>query len=162
MLEEALVLFEGTLIVVSHDRYFLNRICTHMLAFEGDGRVVFDAGNFEDYLAHKEKKDAELRALEARYASAKKPIPEPQKVKRSAKLSYKEERELEGIESKILEAEDEVKRIEGLFESPDFYAKHGNEALILQHELETKRLEIPVLYARWEELEQRRSGAQSA
>ncbi len=162
MLEEALVLFEGTLIVVSHDRYFLNRICTHMLAFEGDGRVVFDAGNFEDYLAHKEKKDAELRALEARYASAKKPIPEPQKVKRSAKLSYKEERELEGIESKILEAEDEVKRIEGLFESPDFYAKHGNEALILQHELEAKRLEIPVLYARWEELEQRRSGAQPA
>ncbi|NBU71921.1 MAG: hypothetical protein EBS53_10825, partial [Bacteroidetes bacterium] len=98
------------------------------------GRVVFDAGNFEDYLAHKEKKDAELRALEARYASAKKPIlPEPQKAKRSAKLSYKEEKELEGIESKILEAEDEAKRIEGLFESPDFYSSHGHEAVALQH-----------------------------
>jgi ATP-binding cassette subfamily F protein uup len=171
MLEEALLTFEGTLVVVSHDRYFLNRICTHILAFEGHGQVIFDAGNFDDYLAHKATRDAKLRALEARFAStasktaSKSPQPSaeaPLKPKRPQKLSYKEERELEGIEGRILETEGEVERIEALFASPDFYAKHGHEAVALQERLETKRLEVPQLYARWEELEQRRSGASNA
>ena len=166
MLEEALVAFEGTLVVVSHDRYFLNRVCTHILAFEGHGRVVFDAGNFDDYLAHKATRDSALKALEARLTPPPSKASSPAnpdadaspKPKRPLKLSYKEERELEGIEGRILETEAEVERIESLFASPDFYAKHGHEAVTLQQKLESKRLEVPQLYARWEELEQRRTG----
>ncbi|MEI6714211.1 MAG: ABC-F family ATP-binding cassette domain-containing protein [Verrucomicrobiota bacterium] len=159
MLEEALVQFEGTLIVVSHDRYFLNRICTHILAFEGDGKVVFDAGNYEDYLSHKDKRDALLRQKEAAFAPVAKAAPQVAKTNRTTKLSYKEERELEGMEEKILETEAEIERIESLFASPDFYAKHGHEALELQASMEAKKLEVPLLYSRWEELEQRRAGS---
>jgi ATP-binding cassette subfamily F protein uup len=167
MLEEALLTFEGTLVVVSHDRYFLNRVCTHVLAFEDHGRVVFDAGNYEDYLIHKARRSSSATPPQSLRASTPSKLPtapatapsqtpnsQPQKPR---KLSYKEERELEGIESRILEAEAEVERIESLFASPDFYAQHGHEAVELQQQLETKRLEVPQLYARWEELEQRRA-----
>jgi ATP-binding cassette subfamily F protein uup len=166
MLEEALVHFQGTLVVVSHDRYFLNRICTHTLAFEGDGQVVFDAGNYEDYLSHKAKKAAAVRAAEALAAKAPKAqakaTAEVQKAARPVKLTWKEERELEGIEACILQAEGEIARIEGLFASPDFYMKHGGNALELQATLDAKKLEVPKLYKRWEELEQRKAAMQPA
>jgi sulfate-transporting ATPase len=48
-LERALLDFAGCAVVISHDRYFLDRICTHMLAFEGDSKVVWFEGNFQDY-----------------------------------------------------------------------------------------------------------------
>jgi ABC-type multidrug transport system ATPase subunit len=51
ILEEALVQFKGTVVVVSHDRYFLNRVCTHVLAIEGDGSTVFNVGNYDQHLA---------------------------------------------------------------------------------------------------------------
>src|SRR5256714_8270425 len=50
LLEEALVAFGGCVIVVSHDRYFLNRVCTSILAFEGEGRVAYSVGNYDYYL----------------------------------------------------------------------------------------------------------------
>jgi ATPase subunit of ABC transporter with duplicated ATPase domains len=55
-LEEALLAFAGCAVVISHDRWFLDRIATHMLAFEGDSRVFFFEGNFEDYEADKKKR----------------------------------------------------------------------------------------------------------
>jgi ATPase subunit of ABC transporter with duplicated ATPase domains len=55
-LEEALVDYAGTAIVVSHDRWFLNRICTHMMAFEGDSKVVFMEGNYMDYEEDKKRR----------------------------------------------------------------------------------------------------------
>jgi len=55
-LEEALLAFAGCAVVISHDRWFLDRIATHMLAFEGDSRVFFFEGNFQDYEADKKKR----------------------------------------------------------------------------------------------------------
>ena len=49
MLEEAINEFAGCIMVISHDRFFLNRICTHLLVFEGEGKVRWFTGNFEDY-----------------------------------------------------------------------------------------------------------------
>ncbi|MEK0445666.1 MAG: hypothetical protein RLZZ399_987 [Verrucomicrobiota bacterium] len=158
MLEEALVQFEGTLIVVSHDRYFLNRICTHTLAFEGEGRVIFDAGNYEEYLEHRARREARLKATQPPATPKSAPAPSPAKSNRPVKLSWKEEREWEGMEARILEAEAEIERIESLFAMPDFYARHGQDAVALQEQLEKKRIEVPQLYARWEALEQRRLG----
>lgn len=162
MLEEALCHFDGTLVVVSHDRYFLNRICTNIVAFEGEGRVVFDAGNYDDYLAHKQTRDSRERAIEAAYLSAPKQAAKPQRTTRPQKLSYKEERELEGMETRILEAEAEIERIVNLFGSPDFYTKHGHEASELQAKLEATREEVPRLYERWEQLEQIRAASRPA
>ncbi|MEY5025988.1 MAG: hypothetical protein RLZZ244_1516 [Verrucomicrobiota bacterium] len=162
MLEEALVQFTGTLVVVSHDRYFLNRVCTHTLAFEGDARITFDVGNYDEYLAKRTRREAAIRAAQPPSLPAQIPpasASSPTRSSRPPKLSWKEERELEGMEDRILEAEAEIERIESLFAAPDFYAKHGHEALALQAALESKRLEVPALYNRWSELEAKRQAS---
>ncbi len=155
MLEDALELFAGTVLVVSHDRYFLNRVCTHILAFEGDGYTFYDAGDYDNYVT----KRTQRQAVAAAAALPAKPVEPPKKTAKARKLTYKETRELETIEADILAAEEEVARLEGLFELPDFYQKHGHEAQALQDQLEAAKLVVPKLYARWEELEQIRAAA---
>ena len=154
VLEEALMTFAGCVLVVSHDRYFLTRVCTGILAFEDSGEVVYSEGDFDYYLEKKERIQAEEQARAKKYdkpakavntAAASKPKPR--------KLTWKEQRELEGMEERIMETEGEVERIEGVFASPDFHARHGENSKELQVELEEARAESARLYARWEELE---------
>ncbi len=150
LLEEALLHFKGSVMVVSHDRYFLNRVCTAILAFEDDGSIDFHVGNYDRYL----EKRAETLAKEA----AK--LPEPAAPVRAAaaaekprKLKWKEERELESMEASILAAEEEVTRLETLFAQPDFYAAHGHEWNRYEAQLADARHAVAQLYARWQELE---------
>jgi ATP-binding cassette subfamily F protein uup len=150
LLEEALLGFIGAVIVVSHDRYFLNRVCTDTMAFEGEGVVTLNAGNYEYY---REKKAAwpltgQLGVL------SKSPEPAaPRRTERARKLSYKETRELETIEADILAAEGNVARLETAFAAPDFYEKHGHEWQTLETQLKQGKERVAHLYARWEELE---------
>lgn len=148
LLEEALLGYGGAVIVVSHDRYFLNRVCTDTLAFEGDGVVTLNAGNYEYY--------REKRAARPAAGAFTAPKPEPVAPKRSErvrKLSYKETRELETIEADILAAEEEVVRVETALAAPDFYEKHGHEWRELETQLQKDKERVTALYARWEELE---------
>ena len=55
-LEEALLEFPGCAVVISHDRWFLDRIATHVLAFEGDSQVTWFEGNFSDYESDRHKR----------------------------------------------------------------------------------------------------------
>src|SRR3954462_5520254 len=97
LLEEALVAFGGTVIVVSHDRYFLNRVCTAILAFEGDGVLRYQVGNY-DYYLEKRTTAGDAPALQLKSATAG-GAPAPQlKSPKPRKLKYKEERELAGME----------------------------------------------------------------
>jgi len=153
LLEEALVAFGGSVIVVSHDRYFLNRVCTSILAFEGDGVPRYWTGNYDYYLRKRAEQNAFLAATQKSAPSA---TPTPGKGQKPRKLSWKEERELEGMEGSIETAESEVSRLETLFAAPDFYEKHGNDWQTLEAQLKEKREEVQRLYTRWEELE--RSG----
>jgi ATP-binding cassette subfamily F protein uup len=157
VLEEALATFAGCVLAVSHDRYFLNRICTGILAFEGEGHVRYCPGSYDYYL---EMRDREARHVESSEpAKVEKPgkpaSPAPSKAR---KLKYKEERELESMESTIQAAEVEVARLEKLFADPDFYQQHGADWQKLQAELEAARKRVPKLYARWEELEAIKAG----
>jgi len=154
VLEEALMAFTGCVLVVSHDRYFLNRVCTGILAFEESGQVVYSEGDFDYYLEKRERAKAEEQALAKKYEKPAKPAnPGGAAKPKRRKLTWKEQRELEGMEERIMEAEGEVERIEGVFASPDFHAKHGESSKELQAELEEARAEAARLYARWEELE---------
>lgn len=150
VLEEALASFPGCVIVVSHDRFFLNRVCTGILAFEGDGRVVYQEGDYDYYIAK--------RAETSSPASASAPGPGGKPAQRprtsSRRLKWREERELEGMEGAILTAEENVARLEGLFSQPDFFEKHGLEAAGLTVELSAARGEVARLYERWAELEE--------
>ncbi|HVF71912.1 MAG TPA: ATP-binding cassette domain-containing protein [Chthoniobacterales bacterium] len=149
LLEEALVSFGGAVIVVSHDRYFLNRVCTSILAFEGDGVVRRHVGNYDYYL---EKRAAAPSSEPASVKRGAMPVAVPGPKPKPRKLKYKEERELAGMESAILAAESEVARIEALFADPGFYTKHAADLASLEIELTRARHEVARLYSRWAEL----------
>jgi len=152
LLEEALVAFGGCVMVVSHDRYFLNRVCTAILAFEGEGGLHYSVGNYDYYLEKRESAvagigDPGLRKREQPWITN----PGDRKTK-PRKLKWKEERELEGMETAILAAENEVARIEVLFAEPDFYITHSAELTTLETKLCVARDEVARLYARWADL----------
>jgi ATP-binding cassette subfamily F protein uup len=155
VLEEALTAFPGVVCVVSHDRYFLNRVCTDILAFEGDGKIHHSVGDYDYYLEKKQKaaqaQEAAAREIAAKYA-AKETAPDKSKGK-PRKLSFKETHELAGMEAQIHKVEAEIARIEGLFADPEFFRKHATQVNELTAELEAAKKKLPKLYERWEELE---------
>jgi ABC transport system ATP-binding/permease protein len=156
ILEEALAAFDGCVIAVSHDRYFLNRVCNGILAFEGDVNVHFSEGDYSYYLEKRTAREAEASAH-----SVQSDVPEKQDVRQkpqSNKLKWKEAKELEKIEQDIMNAESEVARIEAIFVSPDFYEKRGEQTVQLTEELAAVKAVIERLYTRWHELEKIKEG----
>ena len=162
VLEEALVAFPGVTCVVSHDRYFLNRVCTDILAFEGDGKIHHSVGDYDYYLEKRTKAAAAAARQSAailatnktsgsRDTAAAKP--------KARKLSFKEQRELEGMEAQIHAVEAEVVRIEGLFANPEFFRKQAAQVNQLTIELDAAKEKVAQLYARWEVLEALRAAA---
>ena len=168
MLEEALIAFTGMVLVVSHDRYFLNRVCTDILAFEGDGKIHHSVGDYDYYLEKKKKasvaasrQSAAIIATNKAEKSAALSRVAATKPAKSRKLSFKEQRELEGIEAQIHAVEAEVARIEGLFADPEFFRKHAPQVNQLTHELDAAKANVPKLYARWEALEAIKSASEA-
>ena len=158
VLEEAILGFTGVALVVSHDRFFLDRIADRIVAFEGGGRVFIQEGNYSYYA----EKRAERRIPDSAEKPAKTPKIAKKKPGRPRNLSWKEERELEGIEPAILEAETRVAEIEAMFADPDFYQKHGNDAESLTAERDGLQAELESLFSRWEELEKIRKEAEQS
>lgn len=160
VLEEALIAFPGVVCVVSHDRYFLNRVCTNILAFEGDGKIHHSVGDYDYYLEKRERttaKAAEKASEWAAVATPKKPAtPAPAKPR---KMSFKETRELEGMEKAIHDAEAEIARIENLFATPDFHRTHAKQTDQLVADLAVAKENLAKLFLRWEELEAIKSQA---
>lgn len=151
VLEEAIIAFPGVVLAVSHDRYFLNRICTDLLVFEESGRLVHSVGNYDYYL---EKRAPVAGTLPAQaVVPAKGSSAAPKNLRTIRKLTWKEERELEGIEARILEAEAEVERLEVVFADPEYHRKFGPQTTQLKEELAEARKAAAGLYGRWEELE---------
>ncbi len=151
--------------MVSHDRYFLNRVCTDILAFEGDGKIHHSVGDYDYYLEKKQRAEAAASrqsaamlatnksAARSRTAAASKPA-------KPRKLSFKEARELEGMEAQIHAVDAEIARIEGLFATPDFHRTHATQTNQLNADLAAAKENLAKLYARWEELEAMRVAAE--
>lgn len=160
MLEEALADFDGSVLVVSHDRYFLDRICDQIVAFEEDG-VFVQPGNYSYYLEKKRERDEHFAQLSAA-AQASGPKPEAlraPKPPRRGRLSFKEQREFESIEAAIIEAEARVRELEAMLNDPEFHAARMHDAHEKLAELEAARGEVVRLYDRWEELSTRKGSA---
>ena len=158
VLEEALVLFPGCVLVVSHDRYFLNRVCTGIVAFEGEGQVTFSEGSYDYYLEKRRRarnavSEPDPRAWTAAVKAPAAPVAPAKAAPKGRKLSFKEQRELDGIEEAIHAAEAEVAEKEARFLEPDFHRKHGPRVAELTAEIEAGKRNVARLYARWEELE---------
>ncbi|WP_193211204.1 ABC-F family ATP-binding cassette domain-containing protein [Luteolibacter marinus] len=154
MLEEALADFDGCSLVVSHDRYFLDRICDQIIAFEDDG-VVVHPGNYSYYLEKRQAREQAQRIqaqAAAREAAARQKAAAPA-AQKPRKLTLAERKEFEGMEDRILVAEEEVAGIETKLNDPDFQAKHFNEIPALVEKLDVAKAAVARLYERWEELE---------
>lgn len=154
ILEEALMAFEGCVVVVSHDRYFLNRICDGILSFE-NGEIYYSEGDY-DYFLEKKKRRTDSIILE------KKVQREDTRIKtKSKKMSYKDVKELENIEELITSAEEEINRIENIFSLPDFYEKYAKQTNELNSQLTEIKNRVKYLYERWEELEKIKNSSNS-
>ena len=153
ILEEALIAFEGCVVVVSHDRYFLNRICTGILAFENDKEIYYSEGDYDYYI---EKRKHRNQEEETSKLKEKKDVANARvklKANPQRRLSYKDALELEQIEEKIIAAESEIERIENIFASPDYYEKCAAQTNELNRQLDDAKEKALKLYERWEELE---------
>lgn len=150
MLEEALVHFRGSVLVVSHDRYFLDRICDQIVAFE-EGGIFLQPGNFSYYLEKKKERDERTRVISPLVAPPKPSASAPRA--RPQKLTFKEQRELDGMEGSILTAETRVQELETLLNDPAFFVTRAAESPRVIAELEQARNEVARLSARWQELD---------
>ncbi|HLP16182.1 MAG TPA: ATP-binding cassette domain-containing protein [Bacteroidota bacterium] len=157
VLEEALVQFEGCVIAVSHDRFFLNRVCNGILAFEGNGCVHFSEGDYDYYLEKRDARRAEAETA-AKTETVKKQDARPKSQPK--KLKWKDAKDLSTIEEDIMHAEEEVTRIESIFLADDFYEKHGKRTADLTAELAAAKDRVHALYERWSELEAMRTAVE--
>ncbi len=151
VLEEALAAFPGCALVVSHDRWFLDRVATGILALEGEGRWGFYEGNCTDYLA----KRPPPPVVEAPPAPKPKAVTAPREPAppKARKRSFKEQQELAGMEAKIASAEARVAELEAALQDPGLYQARGSEVPAMVAALDAARIEVERLYARWGELD---------
>ena len=151
MLEEALAAFPGTILVVSHDRYFLDRICDQIVAFEDDG-VKVSPGNFSYYLEKRQARENAARAqATAANRAAKKRASE--KKDKPRKLTMAEAKELETLEEKVMEADDTVTTLQEKLSSPEVQTNFEQIPVIMA-ELEAAKKVADGLINRWEFLEE--------
>ena len=147
-LEEALIEFPGCAFVVSHDRYFLDRVATAILAFGGDGRVTYHVGGYGRYLEEQARLAAERLPAPDRKASEPQAPALAARIAGARKLSYKETQELEGMESAIEAAEGEIAELELRLADPALYAERGDEVAALLAAADEARGHVEHLYRR--------------
>jgi ATP-binding cassette subfamily F protein uup len=154
LLEELLVDYAGTLLLVSHDRVFLNNVVTSTLVFEGGGQVKEYAGGYDDWVRLR------VPAIAATPPPVAKAEPDRAVRERPRKLSYKEQRELESLPALIETLETEQTQLQQKFAEPGFYQQSGVEIAKVTNRLESVHEELQTAYARWELLEENHNAKQ--
>jgi ATP-binding cassette subfamily F protein uup len=155
VLEQALARYEGTVITVSHDRAFMDRVASRVLAFEGDGLIVPVEGGYSDYLAWKTRRNAQL--MEATGTSRKaRPGRASPSNKAPTKLSYKEQQQLDALPGEIEAMESEISDIEMRFCQPGYFSSNADGFLQDQRRLQALKALLAEAYANWERLESKR------
>jgi ATP-binding cassette subfamily F protein uup len=155
VLERLLLDFDGSVLIVTHDRYFLDKVATSILAFEGEGRVVRHAGNYADLAARRGGRPAPAPAGEVGGEPGEpRPVTAgPARARRPGRLSFAEQREYDEIEARILAAEERKSALESALADPATYQKAGATVPAMRAELAEASAEVDRLYARWQELE---------
>jgi len=154
LLEEQLVEWPGTLLLVSHDRAFLDNVVTSTLVFESEGRVQEYVGGYEDWLRQRTlTRKSEVRSLKSETRKSAAP---PGGDRR--KLSYKERRELEALPARIETLEAEQRALHERTAGVDFYKESAEAIRKALARVDTLQAELTDAYARWHELESRTQG----
>ncbi len=158
LLEELVAGFDGTLLLVSHDRSFLDRVVTSLLVLDGKGEVREFVGGWTDWEEWKRQHDTSVSASNSRKTA--KPtskdeivatvVGAPSKKKR---LSYKDQREFDELPAKLESLESQKSELEALVADPTFYERHQDEIKKTLSDLQSISEAIEATYSRWEELE---------
>jgi len=152
LLEELLVNYQGTVLLVSHDRTFLNNVVTSTLAFDGDGCVKEYAGGYDDYV--RQTNTAPVATSQDDRTPGK-PSPRQKPPKAKAGLSYHEQRELDALPEQIHEYERLQQELHETMADPAFFKQEGPAIVEAKSRLEAIERELGELYTRWEELDGR-------
>ena len=162
LLEELIAGFDGTMLLVSHDRAFLDNVVTSTLVFEGDGRVVEYVGGYTDWVRQRGPASGSAQgkkaAAAAAIAAAKPAAPEKPAAKK-VKLSYKDQRELEMLPEKIQRLEAEQATLTATIGDAAFYQKPHAEVSAALARMEALTAELEAAFARWEALDLQSQGA---
>jgi ATP-binding cassette subfamily F protein uup len=154
LLEELLVDYRGTILLVSHDRAFLDNVVTSTLVFEGAGKIEEHVGGYSDWLRYRARSAAlERKAVAGSRPQKAAPKPKPRK------LGFKEVRELEEAPAKIESLETEQSELVERLSQPAFYQSAADEQARVHARVAAIRHELELAYARWSELEAVRDGS---
>jgi len=141
LLEERLLEYSGTLLLVSHDRAFINNVVTSTMVFEANGKIGEYVGGYDDYLHHRAKTDTNQPAKALTTAPRK-------------KLNFNEQRELKALLRKIERLEEKIAALQIEIAHPDFYQKSPDDIKATGEQLAALENELAAAYARWESLEE--------
>ena len=146
LLESLIVDYSGTVLLVSHDRAFLNNVATSTLVISPDGLVKEYDGGYDDYMRQKPLESIDNAATSSSEKTAK-PVVRPKK------LSYKEQRELESLPAKIDEFETGIRKIHDEMSDPAFYRKESDHIGKTNAKLQKMEQDLALAFVRWEALE---------
>ena len=152
LLEDLLVEYQGTLLVVSHDRDFLDNVVSSTMVFEGEGRIEEYVGGYSDWLKEKEKAAAAAAMKAARTTPAVAPTSKGAGVK-SRKLGSKERKELENLPAQIEKIETEQHELSARLADPSFYQQPATVVAATRARVFELEAAHAAAFARWEELE---------
>lgn len=157
LLEELLASFEGTLLLVSHDRAFLDNVVTSVIAFEGEGVVKEYVGGYQDWIRQGGRFGHEPEAPDevstAKQKQVEKSQPQPAK-KAKSKLSYKLQRELDNMPDTIANLEEKLQAVQNTVAQEDFYQGEQSEVQRVLSEMTSLEAELEQTMERWMELEE--------
>ena len=151
LLEEILINYKGTLIIVSHDRDFLDQTVTRILAFQGDGKVIDCIGGYSDYLKLKKNSFKNKNLIKHDLNKVKKD--NQSKISNNNKLTYKLEHELSIIPSEIKKLETIISQMNKILSDADLYTKNIDKFLESSKTLEMSKKKLDKLETRWLELD---------
>jgi ATP-binding cassette subfamily F protein uup len=159
LLEELVDQYQGTILLVSHDRAFLNNIVTSTIAFEGNGKLAEYVGGYDDWLRQKPKAEPTKSAVKntgaAKSNSAAQAKSDTQKP--GKKLSFKELRELESLPGIIEKLEQQLEATHQTLSDPSLYQKPAEEIAEVKQQAETLEQELETAFTRWEGLESQKN-----
>jgi ATP-binding cassette subfamily F protein uup len=153
LLEDLLADYEGTLLLVSHDRSFLDNVVTSTLVFEGNGKFGEYAGGYEDWERYQRPIPAFAEAQKAVKANPQATAEKEKLIGTSRKLTYKEQRERQSLPDRIEALEAEQGKLHELMGEADFYRQPGDKIAATMERLEKLKGELEACYERWQFLE---------
>ncbi len=150
LLETLLVDYPGTLLLISHDRAFINQVVTSVLIFEDDGRVSEYVGGYDEYRSFK-KQQREAESLQAA----------TRRTNNTVKLNFNEQRELSQLPQQIEILEQQIQAMQDQMAATSFYQQDVQKISDFKQQLSTHESTLAALYKRWEVLEEKNGGARS-